>query len=138
MVSGGHDSSRVRLDSDIPCSGSLSCSLGPWVGFACGDRGLDLRRQLAKRQWQRVTWRLLLIAVPIAILSWRPEVDPDPDRWGYFQLGLFVAYLQAGDVDAAIDVLDDARADPAQKFQRQYLLTGRSTICLLLPSPGGG
>jgi len=82
----------------------------PGLALLAATGLVDLRRQLAKRQWQRVTWRLLLIAVPVATLSWRPEVDPDPDRWGYFQLALFIAYLQAGDVDAAIDVLDDARA----------------------------
>jgi hypothetical protein len=50
------------------------------------------------------------VAAPVAALCWRPVADPDPDRWSYFQAGLVVAYLQVGDLDAAIDVLDDARA----------------------------
>ena len=72
-----------------------------------------------------MAWRILLVAVPVAALSWRPEVDPDPDRWGYFQLALLVAYVQAGDVDAAINVLDDGRAtNPRAEVSAAVLAPG--------------
>jgi hypothetical protein len=74
---------------------------------------VDLARQIKARRWRAVTLRLLLVAAPVACLAWRPGVDPIPDRWGYFLLALVVANLQTGNLDAAIDVLDDARAaDP--------------------------
>jgi hypothetical protein len=75
---------------------------------ACGV--VDLARRLAARRWREAAWRVVLVAAPMAALAWRPGVDPHPDRWEYFQFGLFTSSLQDGDVDAAIDVLDDLRA----------------------------
>ena len=85
----------------------------PWTpGLALlGAAGaVELARQVKARRWRGVAWRVLLVAAPVLALAWWPEVDPDPERWGYFQLALMVAYTQGGDLDAAIDALDDARA----------------------------
>src|SRR5208337_1410287 len=68
----------------VPWAPGLALLAAAWM--------VDLVRRLAERQWRQVAWRILLVAVPVAALSWRPEVDPDPDRWGYFQLALLVAY----------------------------------------------
>lgn len=75
---------------------------------ACG--AVDLARRLAARRWREAAWRVVLVGAPMAALAWRPGADPHGDRWEYFQLGLFISYLEAGEVDAAIDVLDDLRA----------------------------
>ena len=46
----------------------------------------------------------------MTVLTWRPGIDPDPHRWGYFQVALIMSYLQDDNVDAAITALDDVRA----------------------------
>jgi 4-amino-4-deoxy-L-arabinose transferase-like glycosyltransferase len=85
----------------------------PCVALLAAAGAVDLARRIKARRWAHVTASLLLLAAPVAFFAWRPGADPDPDRWGYFELALVVAQLQAGDLDAAIDALDDARAaDP--------------------------
>jgi 4-amino-4-deoxy-L-arabinose transferase-like glycosyltransferase len=85
----------------------------PCVALLAAAGVVDLARRIKVHRWVHVAASLLLLAAPAAFFAWRPGADPDPDRWGYFELALIVANLQAGDLDAAIDALDDARAaDP--------------------------
>ncbi|MGC8644444.1 MAG: glycosyltransferase family 39 protein, partial [Isosphaeraceae bacterium] len=71
---------------------------------------VDVARRISLHEWSSLAWRIVLVVLPCTALAWRTGIDPDPDRWGYFQQALLVGYLQADDLDAAIDVLDDARA----------------------------
>jgi 4-amino-4-deoxy-L-arabinose transferase-like glycosyltransferase len=82
----------------------------PGVALLAAAGLVELWRAFRAHEWRAMAWKLVLVAAPVAFLAWRPEVDPDPDRWGYYQFAIVVAYLQAGDLDAAIDGLDDARA----------------------------
>ncbi|QEH35300.1 hypothetical protein OJF2_38480 [Aquisphaera giovannonii] len=123
----------------------------PWTpGLALlAAAGLvDMVRRLRSRQLGGVLWRVLLVALPVGYLAWRPEVDPEPDRWSYFRLALFVAELQAGDLDAAIDMLDDARAEepggPAARavsspdlFRDRWAIAVRGRLAEIPPGPGG-
>jgi hypothetical protein len=52
----------------------------------------------------------LLLAVPAAALAWAPTPIAVEDRWGLALRRQFKASLYAGEVDQAIDALDDARA----------------------------
>lgn len=85
----------------------------PWVpGLAllAGNGAVDLARLARGRRWKGLAWRILLVAAPVAALAWRPIADPAPDRWAHAQIGLALAYLEAGDLEPAIDALDDASA----------------------------
>ena len=85
----------------------------PWVpGLAllAGAGLVDLTRLMRARRRAGVAWRVALLAAPAAFLAWRPMPDPAPDRWGHAEIGLAVAYLAAGELDPAIDALDDACA----------------------------
>ena len=85
----------------------------PWVpGLAllAGAGVVDFVRLARGRRWRGLAWRLVLVAAPACWLCWRPLPDPAPDRWGHAQIGLAVAYLEAGDLEPAIDALDDASA----------------------------
>jgi 4-amino-4-deoxy-L-arabinose transferase-like glycosyltransferase len=85
----------------------------PWapsVALLAAAGLVDLARRLKARRFGLVVVSLLVLAVPAAFFAWRPGADPDPDRWGYFGLSLVLANLQSGELDAAIDALDDARA----------------------------
>ena len=114
VVSCGHDRRWADLDRSVLCPGPLSRSLGALCGFARGGRrGRPGETNQGSSLGARGCELLMLLAVPAAFFAWRPGADPDPDRWGYFELALVVAHLQADDLDAAIDALDDARAtDP--------------------------
>jgi 4-amino-4-deoxy-L-arabinose transferase-like glycosyltransferase len=98
----------------------------PCLALLAGAGLVDLARRLSLREWSAVSWRIGLVVVPLTALAWRTGVDPDPDRWGYFQLALLVCDLQGGDIDAAIDVLDDARAfDPRSSVSAAVVEPGR-------------
>jgi hypothetical protein len=85
----------------------------PWVpGLAllAGAGLVDTARRVAARDWRGLTARWLLLAVPAAAVAWRPMADPSPDRWGRAEIGLAIAFAQAGQLGPTIDALDDARA----------------------------
>ena len=85
----------------------------PWTPGLCAPRGGRGRRACPAGQGSVLARRgLRCCSSPRRCWRWPggPKVDPDPERWGYFQLALMVAYTQGGDLDAAIDALDDARA----------------------------
>jgi hypothetical protein len=85
----------------------------PWVPgmVLLAAAGLvDLGRLIKAGDWQGLTWRLGVLLLPAALLSWRPQTDPVPTRWGNQLIALAVANLRNGDVDIAIDALDLARA----------------------------
>ncbi len=85
----------------------------PWVpGLAllAGAGLVDTYRRIAAREWRGLTTRWLLLAVPAAAVAWRPMADPSPDRWGNAEIGLAIAFAQAGQLEPTIDALDDARA----------------------------
>jgi 4-amino-4-deoxy-L-arabinose transferase-like glycosyltransferase len=94
----------------------------PWIPgvlllSACG--ATDIARFVRGRQWLALVVRVVLLGIPAVWLSWRPMgLDPE-ERWGHAERMLFIAYLQAGQLDAAIDALDDARAigpEPAARL----------------------
>jgi hypothetical protein len=85
----------------------------PWIpGLALlAAAGLvDLGRRIGRREWWGVAWRVFMLALPAAALAWRPISDPTPDRWGHAQIELALAYLADGNLEPAIDALDDGRA----------------------------
>ncbi len=85
----------------------------PWVpGLAllAGVGAVNVFRLARDRHMKALAWRLALVAAPAAFACWRPIPDPAPDRWGHAQIGLAVAYLEAGELEPAIDALDDASA----------------------------
>ena len=84
----------------------------PWIpGLAllAGAGAVDLAKQVRARRRRGVAARALLVAFPLA-LCWRPAPDPAPDRWAHAEIGLALAYLEAGELEPAIDALDDASA----------------------------
>lgn len=71
---------------------------------------VDAARLVAARRWQGLAWRALLLAAPAAALACLPLPNLFAERWAHFQIALALAYVDAGQVDRAIDALDDARA----------------------------
>ena len=67
----------------------------PCVALLAAAGVVDLARRIKARRWGQVAAQLVLLAAPAAFFAWRPGADPDPDRWGYFELALVVANLQA-------------------------------------------
>jgi hypothetical protein len=96
----------------------------PWAPglFMLGAAGLvDQTRRALAREWRALLWLVALLMVPAAILAWRPLKDPAPARWGHALIGLALADALAGQLEAAIDALDDARAlgpGPAQRVEQ--------------------
>jgi hypothetical protein len=85
----------------------------PWVPgliLLAAAGVVDLAQRLAVGAWSAVAWRVLLLAVPAAAIAWAPTPIAAEDRWGLALRRQFKASLFAGDVDQAIDALDDARA----------------------------
>jgi hypothetical protein len=85
----------------------------PWVPgltLLAGAALVDTARRIAARDWRGLTARWLLLAMPAAVLAWRPMADPSPDRWGRAEIGLAFAFAHAGQLEPTIDALDDARA----------------------------
>lgn len=85
----------------------------PWMPgliLLAAAGAVDTWRRVAARRWASLAARMLLLAAPAAVLAWRPLPDPAPDRWGHAQIQLAMAYLGAGQLEPAIDALDDARA----------------------------
>ncbi len=72
--------------------------------------------------------RLAFLALPAALLAWRPIADPAPDRWGHSEIQLALADLGANDLDAAIAALDDARAISPGAARRVWELTSRGLV----------
>lgn len=71
---------------------------------------VDAARRLAASRGREVFWRVALLALPAAALAWAPTPVPADDRWGLALRRQFKACLWAGEVDRAVDALDDARA----------------------------
>jgi hypothetical protein len=85
----------------------------PWVpGLAllAAAAVVDLARRVRLGDWRGLAWRLGLLGLPAILLSWRPQVDPFPIRWGSQLTRLALAELRADQLDSAIDALDLARA----------------------------
>ncbi len=85
----------------------------PWIpplALLAGVGAVDLLTLAKTRRWGGLAWRLGLLGAPAAFLAWHPTPDPAPDRWGHAQIGLASAYLATGELDPAIDALDDASA----------------------------
>ncbi|HWE38532.1 MAG TPA: glycosyltransferase family 39 protein [Isosphaeraceae bacterium] len=94
----------------------------PWVpGLALLAAGgiADLAWLVRERRRRGLVARVLLLGLPAAVLAWRPTPIPAEERWAFAERRLVVASLQAGDLDAAIDALDDGRAlgpEPMRRF----------------------
>jgi hypothetical protein len=89
----------------------------PWApGLALlAAAGLvDTVRRLHARKWRALAWRLGVLALPAAALAWAPTAETlTPGRWALFYLKMFTAYESAGQIDDALDAIDDGRAlDP--------------------------
>jgi hypothetical protein len=85
----------------------------PWVPglILLGAAGVvDLARRLAAQRFKEAALPVLLLAGPAAILAWAPTPVAAEDRWGQALRRQFKAYLASGQIDLAIDALDDARA----------------------------
>ena len=117
----------------------MACSQRPrsssWDGIAspgfrawpCSARAgaVDVWRRVQARAWNRLAWRVGLLAIPAVFLAWRPLPNPSPDHWGHAEITLALAYLGAGELDPAIDALDDARAIGAgPAAQVEQLISG--------------
>jgi 4-amino-4-deoxy-L-arabinose transferase-like glycosyltransferase len=70
----------------------------------------DLVRLLKNRRWKSFAWRAGLIVMPVTVLAWWPQNAFVPDRWAHGEIYLALAYTEAGQIQAVIDALDDARA----------------------------
>ncbi len=81
----------------------------PGLALLAASGVVEIVRLLAARQWARVGGCLILALLATAA-AWWPLDDPAPDRWGHQEIALAVAYLNEGQLGAAIDALDDARA----------------------------
>jgi hypothetical protein len=114
-----------------------------------GSGAVDLARRIRGHRWRPVAWRVVLLLVPAAVLAWRPLADPAPNYWGHALLTLAVADLGAGQLEPAIDALDDARAlgpDPATRIHQIFSAgPARGMLSALIASrpraersPGGG
>jgi hypothetical protein len=96
----------------------------PWVpGLAllAAAGVVDLIHRARVGDWRGLAWRLGVLGMPAALVSWRPQADPVPTRWGNQLLAMALADLRAGQIDPAIDALDLARAsgpEMAEKVRR--------------------
>ncbi len=75
---------------------------------ACGFT--DLVFLLRNRQWNSLAWRSGLLVLPATILAWWPQTAFASTRWSHSEIYLALACTEAGQVQEAIDALDDARA----------------------------
>jgi hypothetical protein len=85
----------------------------PWVPglILLGAAGaVDLAQRLAARRLKETALRILLLGAPAAALAWAPTPVAAEDRWGLALRRQFKAYLASGQLDPAVDALDDARA----------------------------
>jgi hypothetical protein len=101
----------------------------PWVpGLAllAAAGVVDLTRLFRLGDWRGLAWRLGLLGLPAILLSWRPQADPVPSRWGNQLIALALADLRADQVDAAIDALDLARSSSPEMAEsvRQMSMDG--------------
>jgi len=71
---------------------------------------VDLIRRVRARAGRQIIVRLGLLLVPGLALSWWPDLGPPPQDWATNLLNLGLANLRAGQIDAAVDAFDDARA----------------------------
>ena len=93
----------------------------PWVPglvLLAAAGVVDLARLVRLGDWRGLAWRLALLGLPAVILSWRPQADPVPTRWGNQLIALALADLRADQIDAAIDALDLARASSPETAER--------------------
>jgi hypothetical protein len=85
----------------------------PWVPgliLLAAAGAVDVARRLAARAWTAAAWRIVLLGAPAAALALGPTPIAAEDRWGLALRRQFKASLYAGEVDQAVDALDDARA----------------------------
>ena len=59
FVSYGHHDGGALVNSVVPCSRTLSSSLAPGLALLAAAGIVDLGRQLRKRQWSSIIWRVL-------------------------------------------------------------------------------
>jgi hypothetical protein len=90
-----------------------------------------------------MAWRVVLLAAPAAAVAWAPSPQPAEDRWGLALRRQFEASLRAGDAEAAVDSLDEARAlGPLPMIHIARMMTGgpaHDGVAALLPGrPGTG
>src|SRR5262249_9895081 len=71
---------------------------------------VDLADRVRHADWRGLAWRVGVLGLPAVLLSWRPQADPMPGRWGNHLIALVLAELRTGRLDPAIDALDLARA----------------------------
>jgi hypothetical protein len=84
----------------------------PWVPglLLLGAAGVvDLARRLAARRFGEAVLHVLFLAAPAAALAWAPTPVAAEDRWGLALRRQFKAYVASGQIDRAVDALDDAR-----------------------------
>jgi hypothetical protein len=63
--------------------------------------------------------------MPATVLAWWPQNAFVPDRWAHGEINLALAYTEAGQIQAVIDALDDARAiGPGGAAQVDFQLRG--------------
>ncbi len=82
----------------------------PGLALLASAGAVDCARMLRRGRGWTIAGRALLLALPAGFLAWHPVPDPSPDRWGHAEIVLGMAELGEGNLDAAIDALDDARA----------------------------
>jgi hypothetical protein len=93
----------------------------PWVPglvLLAAAGVVDLFQRVRQGDWRGLGWRLGLLGLPAAVLSWRPQSDPVPSRWGNQLIALALADLRAGQFDSAIDALDLAQASSRETAAR--------------------
>jgi hypothetical protein len=93
---------------------------------ACGL--VDAFRAVAERRFLALGARLALLGIPAAVACWWPLDDPAPDRWGHQELVLALAYLNDGQLEAAVDALDDAQALGPDSAARVRALLARGRV----------
>jgi hypothetical protein len=83
---------------------------GPGLVLLAAAGVVDLIDRVRLGDGRGLAWRLGVLGLPAAVLSWRPQADPVPTRWGNQLIAMAVADLRAGQLNPAIDALDLARA----------------------------
>ena len=77
------------------------------------------------RRWKTLAWSTGFLMTPAIAVAWWPQHDVLPNRWAHSEIYLALACTEAGEVQAVIDALDDARAiGPAAAEQVDFHIRG--------------